>query len=333
MFVTYAQNFEDVMLWRALGNVEHGFYVDVGAQHPVNDSVSLAFYERGWRGVHIEPIESYARLLREHRPDETVLEIALSNRDGLREIFEIPGTGLSTFSKDLADRHRQQLDCDLTGHCVPTMTLNAALGDFCAREVHWLKIDVEGAEREVIEGWDASRLRPWIVVVESTLPNSQTEDHAAWDPLVRSRGYRYCYFDGLNRYYVADEHRDLEAAFRAPPNVFDQFIPYGQIKAMEESERMRVQCERLKAELSEAQRQAILANERVQEVETLATSVIASSREAEARHIAAMAKIHGAAETADHAQPVVRLDDLRNSYRIVSQDDFAALVVQECRRG
>jgi hypothetical protein len=43
MFVSYAQNFEDVMLWRAFRDVEQGFYVDLGAQDPLVDSVSLAF--------------------------------------------------------------------------------------------------------------------------------------------------------------------------------------------------------------------------------------------------------------------------------------------------
>jgi len=47
-FVSYAQNFEDVLLWRALHDVEHGRYLDVGAHDPVIDSVSLAFYEAGW---------------------------------------------------------------------------------------------------------------------------------------------------------------------------------------------------------------------------------------------------------------------------------------------
>ena len=58
--VSYAQNFEDVMLWRALGHVSNGFYIDVGAQHPIIDSVSKAFYEHGWRGVHVEAIPSNA---------------------------------------------------------------------------------------------------------------------------------------------------------------------------------------------------------------------------------------------------------------------------------
>ena len=42
-FVSHAQNFEDVMLWRALGDVKQGFYVDVGAADPVDMSVTKAF--------------------------------------------------------------------------------------------------------------------------------------------------------------------------------------------------------------------------------------------------------------------------------------------------
>src|SRR3954451_14572299 len=57
---SYAQNFEDVMLARALAHVRDGFYIDLGAQHPTVDSVSRAFYELGWRGVHVEPNSAYA---------------------------------------------------------------------------------------------------------------------------------------------------------------------------------------------------------------------------------------------------------------------------------
>jgi hypothetical protein len=82
---SYAQNFEDVMLWRALGHIENGFYIDVGAQDPIVDSVSLAFYEHGWRGIHVEPTHRYATLLRQHRVEETVLEFQLI-RVSLRSI-------------------------------------------------------------------------------------------------------------------------------------------------------------------------------------------------------------------------------------------------------
>ena len=86
-FVSYAQNFEDVMLWRALQHVATGFYVDLGAQDPIVDSVSLAFHERGWKGIHVEPTPHYARLLRERRPGDTVIEAAVGNESGLLTFF------------------------------------------------------------------------------------------------------------------------------------------------------------------------------------------------------------------------------------------------------
>lgn len=67
-FISYAQNFEDVMLWRALKHIKNGTYVDIGAQHSIIDSVSKAFYDNGWRGIYIEPVQKYADLLRLNRP-------------------------------------------------------------------------------------------------------------------------------------------------------------------------------------------------------------------------------------------------------------------------
>ncbi len=66
--VSYAQNLEDVMLWRALQEVEGGFYLDVGAQDPVIDSVTRAFYDRGWCGVNLEPAPAYHAALAAARP-------------------------------------------------------------------------------------------------------------------------------------------------------------------------------------------------------------------------------------------------------------------------
>ena len=67
--ISYAQNFEDVMLWRALGHIKGGVYIDVGAYDPLVDSVSKAFYEHGWRGIHLEPLPVYCNALRLDRPD------------------------------------------------------------------------------------------------------------------------------------------------------------------------------------------------------------------------------------------------------------------------
>ena len=217
---SYAQNFEDVLLWRALGHVSHGTYIDIGAQDPVADSVSLCFYQAGWRGLHVEPTPAYAARLRTARPDETVIEAAVSTSAGPLSLFEIPDTGLSTASKSIADRH-QDAGYAPREILVPTIRL-AHLLDLRA-EVHWLKIDVEGMEAEVISSWDEQPSRPWIVVVEATAPNSQERTDHQWRGDLLGRGYQEVYFDGLSRYFVHQGRQELAAAFAAPPNIFDGF--------------------------------------------------------------------------------------------------------------
>lgn len=224
--VSYAQNFEDVMLWRALGHIEKGFYIDIGAQDPVVDSVSKAFYEHGWRGVHVEATPAYAEALRKNRPDELVIEAAVSDRIGEMTFYEIPETGLSTGDADIALRHMEKNFevKEITVACTTLAEIFTLAGD---QEIHWLKIDVEGMEKHVLEGWGETEARPWIIVVESTLPNTQIETHEQWENLLLERGYRYAYFDGLSRFYVSEHHVELVKSFQYGPNIFDNFILSG----------------------------------------------------------------------------------------------------------
>lgn len=224
-FVSYAQNFEDVMLWRALKHIERGFYIDVGAQHPIVDSVSLAFYEHGWRGVHIEPVPVYADLLRQHRPDEIVIQAAMGAEPGIITFFELPETGLSTADREIAYGHKET-GFKMREVIIPCVTFAEVLSRFSEKEIHWLKIDVEGYERQVLEGWGSS-IKPWVVVIESTLPLRQTESYREWEHFLTELGYKLIYFDGLNRFFLSPEHNDLRAAFRCGPNIFDRFTLSG----------------------------------------------------------------------------------------------------------
>lgn len=258
--ISYAQNFEDVMLWRALSHVRNGCYVDVGAQSPDTDSVSRLFYEHGWRGVHVEPTPQYANLLRERRPDEVVLQVAVGDRPGILQFFNIADTGLSTTDAALAATYRDQ-GFQVSDVRVPAVTLDTVLDQITDSEVHWLKIDVEGAEALVIEGWKRGGRRPWVLAIESTRPLSPEQVHSAWEPAVLEHGYQFVYFDGLNRFYVSDEHPELRDAFASGPNVFDDFwlssssqfcglvnTQYGQLQADADAQRVA-----LEAQVAEAQ--------------------------------------------------------------------------------
>ena len=224
-FISYAQNNEDVMLYRALREVKEGFYIDVGAQDPVIDSVTKAFYERGWRGINIEPNEEYFRKLQDDRPHDINMLTAVGRELGAISFYEVVHTGLSTTSAVYARGHAE------AGHevhlrNVACTTLDKICTDCGVETVHFLKIDVEGSERAVLEGFSFETVRPWIVVLEATEPNSTREVSAEWEHLLVGRRYRFVYFDGLNRFYIAAEHADLARHFSCPPNPFDQFVGY-----------------------------------------------------------------------------------------------------------
>jgi FkbM family methyltransferase len=211
------------MLYRALGSIERGVYIDIGAQHPTIDSVSRAFFERGWFGVHVEPVPEYAAMLREARPGDVVIQAAVSSQAGEISLAVFPDTGLSTVVESVAEGHASQTQfAAARREVVPAVTLSMVGDEVGNRDVHWLKIDVEGHERAVLEGWDASRLRPWICVIEATLPNSAETNHSEWESILLKAGYECAYVDGLNRFYVAEERSArLRQAFDTPPNVFD----------------------------------------------------------------------------------------------------------------
>ena len=224
-FVSFAQNLEDVVLKRALASVWPGFYIDLGAGDPIQDSVTWAFYQAGWRGINVEPAPETFRRLCLVRPEDINLGTLVGASAGNASLFLIDGeSGFSTMEADIAEVHRR------AGHsCREINVPVTTLAEICQRHVrgpvHVLKIDVEGAEAAVLQGADFTRWRPWIVMLEATFPNSNKPTHEAWEPGLLAAGYKFVYFDRLNRFYVADEkHHELQEAFAVPPSIFDGYV-------------------------------------------------------------------------------------------------------------
>lgn len=228
-FVSYAQNYEDVMLWRALGHIEKGYYIDVGAAWPDEDSVTKAFYDRGWSGINIEPNPNLQVLLQRDRPRDTNLQVAVADEEGVLMMNFIGHTGLSTLEDSIAEQHSEQ-GLSVSRSEVTLTTLASICSNYVplGQPIHFLKVDVEGLEPAVLMGNDWQQFRPWIVLVEATLPMSQIESHAEWEPILTGAGYTFAYADGLNRFYIAAEHGELLIKLRYPPNIFDEFMTKGE---------------------------------------------------------------------------------------------------------
>lgn len=237
---SYSQCGEDILLWRALENVSKGFYIDIGAFDPDEDSVTRIFYEAGWSGINIEPNPGKLVQFVQKRPRDTNLGIAANDRDAEMDLNLVGETGLTTIVADIAEKHRSN------GWPVEkTKVRTRPLADIWdehvpeGRDVHFLKIDVEGAEDAVIAGADWSRHRPWIVVVEALEPHSIVKSHQNWDPLLREAGYEFVNFDGLNRYYVASERPQCVELLQAPLNfITHRYVPVALHQAHDESARL-----------------------------------------------------------------------------------------------
>jgi hypothetical protein len=86
-----------------------------------------------------------------------------------------------------------------------------------------MKVDVEGMEANVLRSWGKSGVRPWLLIVESTFPGSQTPTHDEWIEEVLKRGYREVFYDGLSRFFLHGSQSEREGAFKVAPNIFDGF--------------------------------------------------------------------------------------------------------------
>jgi FkbM family methyltransferase len=217
--VSYAQNAEDVVLANYFGERRRGFYIDIGANHPVDDSVTKHFYDLGWRGINVEPVAHLHELLQQHRPRDINLMVGVGAEPGtLRFDEDLDNAGLSSFHADLsannaAAGHR------IESREVPVVTLASICAEHVTTEIDFLKVDCEGFEADVLRGHDWDRFAPRVVLAENNFPEQ-------WHDLVVSKGYHYVLNDGLNRYYLRADLAPKGTQWRPAVRAVDQYDPW-----------------------------------------------------------------------------------------------------------
>lgn len=237
-FVSYSINYEDVILRRLFRGRRDGFFVDVGAQHPVTDNDLFGLYTLGWRGINIEPSPGYFALLKEQRPRDVNLQLVLSDvADAPLAFFEVEGSGLSTCDEEQAAACVAQ-GYSVTRHDVRGSTLRNVLNSVSVRHIDILKVDVEGLEESVLRGNDWEHYRPSVIVVEVTYPETPTRRPTGIRDSLEAIGYRHIHFDNLNDFF-ADAAFAVPPDALLPPNVFDNFVRRELVSLQEENASIR----------------------------------------------------------------------------------------------
>jgi FkbM family methyltransferase len=221
MQLSYAQNLEDYHLDLVFAGQDVGTYVDVGGGHPVADNVSFWFYLKGWRGLVVEPQQALADIYAHVRPRDHTVSCLAGRAEGEAEFHLVDKLhGFSTTVREHA-AGTGQFGTSFKTIVKPVRTLAALIAEAGLTTIDFLKIDVEGAEADVLAAMDFVRWRPRMVLVEAVAPGSMAEAWGGWEPELLGCGYRFAFFDRLNRFYVAEEAKDLAARLPAEPAPWD----------------------------------------------------------------------------------------------------------------
>jgi len=265
LMVSYAQHQEDVVLARVLRDIKSGFYVDVGANDPVIDSMTKHFSDKGWRGINIDPGLIFSKIV-EARPADWNFNVAASDRCGEAVFHEFPhASGLSSLHERSPDVDASFLEEKLT-RTVPVRTLRDIFAEVDPPTIDFINIDVESHERQVLLGNDWSRWRPRVVAIEATLLGRFEPGHHLWEDILLEARYRFVYRDRVNRFYLREEDEALQDRFY-PPCGADQFVlpSVGELtkfanhleevngRYLEELIRCRAELTRCRAELTHGQ--------------------------------------------------------------------------------
>ena len=203
-FTTYSQVYEDLILLCIFYDVEKGYYIDIGANDPDKLSVTKAFYLKGWNGINIEPLfEEYNSLLQK-RPRDINLQIGVGKNKGNATLY-LYGTG-STFHKKLIKNPSKFINIKID-------TMANICKDYIKKglKIQFCKIDVEGAEKDVLLGFDFQKYRPIIFLIESTLPSTNISSYSSWEYILINNNYSFVYQYSINRFYVDNSNPLLKS--------------------------------------------------------------------------------------------------------------------------
>ena len=209
-FECHSQTFEDFILYYLFYDIQKGFYIDVGANDPVKYSTTKFFYDKGWNGINIEPLPNKYNLLKLYRKRDINIQIGISNKEGnmALRIDGYNGCQSSLFyDKNLTNL--KIININIT-------TMNNIYKKFVpiGKTIQFLKIDVEGAEKNVLLGIDFTKYRPRVLCIESQInKNSNTPAYKEWEEILIKNDYEFAYEYFVNRFYYDKRIKGLKERF------------------------------------------------------------------------------------------------------------------------
>ena len=172
---TYSMNGEDIFINNYFQN-KIGFYVDVGAYHPLELNNTYLLHKRGWSGINIDINSLSIDYFNFLRPNDININIALSNKKTIKTVYyQKKMSPLNTLKIKQA---KKIFVGNIKREKIRSETLSTVINNTKLKEkkISFLNIDTEGSDFEILKNFNFKKYKPELIcieIVDSFNPNNK----------------------------------------------------------------------------------------------------------------------------------------------------------------
>jgi FkbM family methyltransferase len=188
----YGQNGEDIIVRRLLQHKRKGFFVDIGAHHPVRYSNTYSLYLKGWRGINVDAMPGSMTAFKERRPEDINLEVGVSDKEETTPFYIFNEPALNTFSKEEADKKNGTNGYELVKTVlIPTLPLGILLDRYVKEgtTIDYLNIDIEGLDMQALQSNNWNKYSPSVITVEYGFKGEAVNESTVY-VFLKGKGYK-----------------------------------------------------------------------------------------------------------------------------------------------
>jgi len=165
---SYSQEGEDLIIDKLLGYKKNGFYIDIGAHHPMKYSNTFIFYKRGWNGINIDAMPKSMNEFNKIRKRDINIEVAISDNEDKNFFYIFNEPAFNTLNKKEAFlKDNKNVDKIIETIEVKTEKLETILNQCLVnQEIDFMSVDTEGNDLNVLKSNNWEKYRPQLIMVE-----------------------------------------------------------------------------------------------------------------------------------------------------------------------
>ena len=205
---SYSFNGVDLIIDYIFKNKKNGFYLDVGAQHPISNNNTYLLFKKGWRGINIDLDKKNIDLFKITRPNDHNLNYALSDKIEEAELFYYHDSSpINTLNRNVANfqnakiKKIKKIQTNTLDNILKNLKLNS--------QIDYMNLDVEGFEEKVLSGFDIKKYKPLVISVEFLDLKMNKLEFKNNDIQRVFNSNIYKYFIKNNYYFINWLHGDL----------------------------------------------------------------------------------------------------------------------------